>query len=211
LSHFVLVEDEGFDFSEWGEHILDLLVSPLKWDVLNIDVVDELSDLSSVLWLELDGLDGVSIAGGLEGLAGRSLILEADESVSSGGVVLVERDLQTLDVSVLGEMLLKVLVFHFLWELSHEDVVGDELVLVSTEQVFVELESSALLAIDLEVLHLLTGVLELLSIGDAENSAEEWSGVVSLDLWLGLKDHTSLVLEDLGQLNRGEVVLWEVV
>jgi hypothetical protein len=108
-------------------------------------------------------------------------------------------------------MLLKVFVFHFLWELSHEDVVGDELVLVSTEQVFVELESSALLAIDLEVLHLLTGVLELLSIGDAENSAEEWSGVISLDLWLLLKDDTSLVLKDLGQLNRGEVVLWEVV
>jgi hypothetical protein len=82
---------------------------------------------------------------------------------------------------------------------------------VSTEQVFVELESSALLAIDLEVLHLLTGNLELLSILDAENSAEEWSGVVSLDLWLLLKDDTRLVLEDLGQGDGCELILWEVV
>lgn len=126
-------------------------------------------------------------------------------------MVRVEGDLQTLNVSVCREFLLKVLVFHFLWELSHENVVGDELILVSTKQVFVELKSSALLAIDLEELHLFTGVLELLSIGDAENSAEERSGVISLDLWLRFKNDTSLTLKDLGQLNRGEVVLWEVV
>lgn len=123
----------------------------------------------------------------------------------------VERDFQTLDFSELREMLLKVLVFHFLRELSNEDVVVNELLLMSTEEVLVELESSAALSIDLEVFHLLHGVLELLSIGNAENSAEEWSGVVSLDLGLILEDDTSLVLEDLGQLDGGEVVLWEVV
>jgi len=55
-------------------------------------------------------------------------------------------------------------MFHVLGEFSNENVVIGEFVLVSTKQVFVELKSSALLAIDLEVLHLITGVLELLSI-----------------------------------------------
>lgn len=69
MSHVVLVKNKGFDLSVWGEHVLDLLVTPAEWNVLHIDVVDEFSNLSSVLWLELDGLDGIGFAAGHEALA----------------------------------------------------------------------------------------------------------------------------------------------
>ena len=126
-------------------------------------------------------------------------------------MVTIEGDLQTLDVSVLIENFLKIFVFHIFWKLSNENVVIGELVLMSTEQVFVELEGSTLLALDLEVLHFLTSVLELLRIGDAENSRVERSGVISLDLWLTLESDTSLTLEDLTEFDGCEVILWEVV
>lgn len=96
----ILVEDERFDGSIWLEHLLDLIVRPIEWNVLDIDIVDELSHISSVLWLELASLDLIGVSGGLEGFGGRVLILEAYETVSSGGVVGVEGDLKTLDVSM---------------------------------------------------------------------------------------------------------------
>jgi len=116
-----------------GEHLFDLLLGVFKRNILNIDVVDELSDLSLVLWLELASLDGLRFTEGRKGLGGRTFILEADESVSSGGVVSVEGDLKTLDISVFVENIIKLFVFHVLWKLSHENVVTGELVLVSTK------------------------------------------------------------------------------
>lgn len=82
---------------------------------------------------------------------------------------------------------------------------------MSSEQVLVELECTTLLTFDLEEFHLLTGILELLWVIDADNSREEWSSVVSLDLWLIVEDDASLGFESLSQLNRGKVVFWEVV
>jgi len=110
LSDLVLAEDEGFDVSVLGEQLLDISVGHGGWDVLDIDVVDESSHVSSVLWLELDGNALGAGTCGSDGLVGGVIALEADESIASGGVVLVEGDLQTLDASELLEGVVELLV-----------------------------------------------------------------------------------------------------
>ena len=73
-------------------------------------------------------------------------------------------------------------MFHFLGNLD-EDVVVRQLVLVGTEELLVEWEGTALFVTDLEISHLLTGIVELFSVFDTDHGGAEWSGEVSLDLW----------------------------
>jgi len=182
LNFVVLGHRERTDISERLEQIHDFFIRLFDWDVFHIDVVDDLSEMSSVSWLELDGLDTLDSLG-LECLRGSSLILEADEAIASGGVVSVERDLERLDLAHWLEHLVEVFVFEVLWNFN-ENVVGQQLVLVATKQLLVERQGTALLAIDLEVSHLLASFVELLGVFDADHGGEERLGEVSLDLWL---------------------------
>lgn len=99
---------------------------------------------------------------------------------------------------------------HMLWNFN-ENVVVLQLVLVTTKELLVEWKSAALLAINLEVSHLLAGFIELLGVFDADHSRTEWSCQVSLDLWLGIKDNSGLVLEDKRDHGAGDFVLGKVV
>jgi len=101
-------------------------------------------------------------------------------------------------------------MFHILWHFD-EDVVVEQLVLVASEELLVEWKGSALLAFNLEVSHLLASVIELLGVLDADHGRAEWSGKVSLDLRLGVKDNAGFLLEDVGNLVAGDVVLGEVI
>jgi hypothetical protein len=104
----------------------------------------------------------------------------------------------------------KVLVLHVLGDLA-EDVMVLELLLVATKELLVEWKGTALLAIDLEVSHLLAGVVELFGVLDADHGGTELSGDVSLDLGLRVKDDSGFVLEDDGNLVASDVVSWQVV
>lgn len=138
--------------------------------------------------------------------------MEADEAVASGRVVWVERDLETLDLAHFLELLVQVLVLEVFGNLD-EDVVGEQLVLVATEELLVERQGAALLAIDFEVSHLLAALSELLWILDADHGGEERLGEVSLDLRLlvGVKNDSRLVLDRLGNNVASNVFLWKVV
>jgi len=83
LTDWVLHGDKRFDISKSLEHFFDLIIGVGKWDVLDVDIVNELSELSSIFWLEFHGDDFIIFLRESDGLGSRSLILEADESVSS--------------------------------------------------------------------------------------------------------------------------------
>jgi len=55
LAILILIKYKRFNVSVLGEELSDLNVGHAERDVLHIDVVDELSHLTSVLGLELDG------------------------------------------------------------------------------------------------------------------------------------------------------------
>jgi len=47
-----------------------------------------------------------------------------------------------------------------LWNVSDKDILTGELLSVGTEQLSIELKTSALLAVNLKVLHFIAGILE---------------------------------------------------
>lgn len=63
------------------------------------------------------------------------------------------------------------------------------------------MEGSAWLASDLEELHALNGLGELLRVLDADDSRVERSGDVFPDLWLFVKGDSGLLLESDGNLS----------
>lgn len=83
LAYWVLLHDKGFDMSEWLEHLSDLFLGLIRRNVLHIDVVDEPSERSAILWLEFHRQDTI-LALGLEGGRCTLLLLEANEAVASG-------------------------------------------------------------------------------------------------------------------------------
>ena len=182
LDLVVLGHRERTDISENLEEISNFFLRLFDWDVFHVDVVDHFSEMSSVSWLELDGLDSIDGLG-IECCCGGSLILEADEAVASGGVVSVERDLETLDLAHWLVHRVEVFMFEVFWNLD-ENVVGKQLILVATEELLVKRQGTALLAIDFEVLHLLASFVELFGVLDADHGGEERLGKISLDLWL---------------------------
>jgi hypothetical protein len=123
-------------------------------------------------------------------------------------VVWVEGNFQRLDLSDCLKLGLQVFVSHFLWNTLDENVVGDQLLLVVTKELLVELESSALLIIDGEVSHLFTGLLELSGVLDVDDGGVEWSGDVSSELWLDVEVNLGLVLESLSDLLGTNVGFW---
>lgn len=181
LSDLVLLHDERFDMSEWFEKFNNIFLLLVKGDVFHIDVVDQTSKVAAVFWLELLREDTI-LELLLKGALCCSLILEANETIASGAEVWVQRDLETLDLTKWLKKLMQVLVLHFLWHFD-EDVVVRQLVLVATKELLVEWECTTLFVSNIEVFHLLTGIVELFSVFDTDHSGAEWSGEVSLDLW----------------------------
>jgi hypothetical protein len=199
--------------AEFLEHLSDIIIGVRVGNVLNIDVVHELAKVALVvLRLKLDDVHLTEILGS-EGISGGLGVLEADEAVATGRVVTVEGDLQGLDGTNLAEDLVELLMGHILGDGADEHVLGEELLLVGTEELSVERQSTALLAIDLEVSHLLAGGLELIGILDVDHGRVEGLGNIILDLRsLGVsKDNASLFLEAFGDLDRGDLVLGEIV
>ena len=96
LGDLVMLSDrQGADITEGLEQLSDFFLGLFDRDVFHVDVVDDLSEMSSVSWLELNGNDTFWNLG-LECLAGATFVLEADEAIASGGVVWVSEILRLL-------------------------------------------------------------------------------------------------------------------
>ena len=166
----VLAEVERLNSSVLLEKGAHFSLTPLSWEVLGVDVVEDLSEVTLVSWLVLDGLALISLSKSWEGLGSAGGILEADETISTGGVVRVERNLEGLDISVLAEEGLELRWLHVLWNLAHKDVVVNNLLWVGSQKIIIVWESTTLLAWDeLEVTELLAGELELVLLWDSDD------------------------------------------
>ena len=113
----------------------------------------------------------------------------------------VERNLETLNFSESLKFLLEVRVLKVLWHALDENVVGEKLLLVGSEQLLVELKASALLSLDLEVSHGFACLVEGNWVLDADDSRVEWGSNVLLDLWLGIEENVGSLLEGDGDLS----------
>ena len=83
LSKFVFLEDQGLDVTELGKHFPDVFFCHVDWNIFDINIVHELSDVPSLSGLELDW-DGVRMQGCfVDSFGGRVFVIETHESVAS--------------------------------------------------------------------------------------------------------------------------------
>lgn len=212
-----LLEEHGLDGTIGLEELSDLLIRHVAGEVLDVDVVDELSHGGLIVsWLEHEALDTlrklVSLSGS-ESSGGGLSFLEADEAVSIGFVLRSHGNLEGLD----GTELLHNFVEIFVKDVSgnlDENVVSKKLLLVGTEELLVEGKTSAWLTGDLEISHLVTSLLVLIGILNVYHSGVERLGDVLLNLRLLLgvrKDDVGDILESSSDLDGGHVFLGKII
>lgn len=83
LSNVVLLKNERFDISVFSKESLNICVTHCKRNVLDIDVVDESSEGSSILWLEFNSNSYLIILTLPYSLCSRLFLIEADETITS--------------------------------------------------------------------------------------------------------------------------------
>jgi len=102
LTHIVLVNFHLLDRTVSGEHGVDVSFTSLLWDVLEIQVVGQFSsNFSSFFDLELHD---TFVLEGIMTLLGVFFVFEADESKSFLGVISIQSNLDTLDLTESGEL-----------------------------------------------------------------------------------------------------------
>jgi len=98
-------------------------------------------------------------------------------------VIGVKGNLETLNITVFGEVFLKFFRFHVIGDLFDEKVVINESLGVGTEKLIVEGEGSARAAIDFEISENLASLLELFRVRNLNDGCVE--GFIDISLNLG--------------------------
>jgi len=213
--------DNASDVSEGLKKSAKVFIIVVIRVVLDIQVVSNAADITTVLWLVLDS-DAVlvfisfSLSEHLHGKCGVFGVFISNETISTRRMVLIHRYLQRLDWALHSgvkerELVIELFVSHALGDLAHEDgalLVG--LHEVCSEKCVVEGQSTALLSLNLEVAKDLCGFLELGVVLDAADARVERLGGVTPYLRLEL-ELDSRVFEDLCETCRGELSLGKVV
>lgn len=135
-----------------------------------------------------------------EGPRGSLGVLEANESVTTAGVVLVQGNLGADNVTVFLEFLFKTLGLKLLGDLSDKDVLLVKAINIGTQQLRVVGQSTAWLALQSEEAQLLSNFVELVGVLNLDDSGVEGLAGVTTNLGHVLERVAGLVLDDLCEL-----------
>ena len=102
-------------------------------------------------------------------------------------------------------------MLEILGNIPNKDIVGHQFLLVGTKQLLVKLEASAWLALDLEVLHLLAGQMEVGGVLDAHDRGEEGPSDVLTDLRLRVQTDSGFLFESHRDAPRVSFLSWKVI
>jgi hypothetical protein len=205
-----LTSVKGGDVAVRTEEGLDFFVSHVGGQVLDENVVEGLSLISAALRVELYTNEVFLTRGGFESFSCVFRVLVANESITTGGVLLIKRHLAGDDTSKLLEIFLQVIGFHGLVDLSDKDVLLLQLGKIDSEQVLAVGESTTGLRLELEVAEVLLDSFELVSVVDSDDSGVE--GLIDISADLGLLDiNATLLLDESCELGGGVVVLGQIV
>jgi len=115
------------------EKFTQFLLSEVLRQVLHVNVVENAAEVTLVLRLVLDTDISVLVDSVIKSFLGAFRGLETDETVATRGVITIKRDLKTLDITILGEVFLKLLGVHVSGDLLDEEVVINESLGVGSE------------------------------------------------------------------------------
>jgi hypothetical protein len=127
--------------------------------------------------------------------------LEADETVLSGRVIGIQRDLDALDITEFLEGVLELGSLNISRDLSDEYILVFNLCSVASKEILVERQSSARLALDFKVSHFLASGLEFIGVINLYHCRVEWLSDVSSDLRWHIELETGLILKHFSDLD----------
>ena len=113
---------KGGNVTVGPEKLLDLFVSHVGGQVFDENVVEGLSYIGAALRVEFDSDEAIFSLGGAEGFLGVFGVLEANESITTRSVPLVEGNLAGDYTSELRKFLFQVVGLEVLTDLSDEHV-----------------------------------------------------------------------------------------
>jgi len=197
----MLLHEEGGDAAEGFEAGADLRLFPVVGQVLDKDVVEDFAEVGFLLGFVLDADEIVIALHRLrQGASGRFGVLEADEAVAAGGVVLIDGDFGADDVAVGFKHLFEAFRVDFFGDLAHEQILRVEAGRVRAEQFGVVGEGTAWLALEGEEAELLCNFVELVGVLNLNDCSVEGLAGFTTHLGLVLQVVAGLVLDDLGEL-----------
>lgn len=105
-------------------------------------------------------------------------------------MICVKGDLKTLNITILREMLFKLLSFHVTGDLLYKEVVINKSLRVGTKKLIVKRKTSARATINLEISENLASFLELFRVRNLNDGCVEGFVHISLNLRDTLKINT---------------------
>ena len=209
FSDIVWLNNTRLDCSEWCEHILDLSISVVNWNVFDVNVVDNLSlGFLHIFWFEFNHLDLLWLV--LKGVSCRLNVLVTYESVTSWSIICIDWCFHTLNFSILLKNFMQFYISNLtlLWKFD-EYILRVKLFSVRSKNLHVKWKCSALLSIYFKVSHLFASNFKLGSIFNANDSCVEWFREnISVNLWLSVKGDPCVMLKCFLNFYWSAFVFW---
>jgi hypothetical protein len=159
-----LTSVEGGDIAVRTKDGLDFFVSHVRGQVLDENVVESFSLMREALRVELDTSEVFVARGGFDSFSCVFSVLKANESVPTGVVLLIQRNLAGNDTSKLLKVFFQILGFYGLVDIFDKDVLLLQLWKIDSGKILAVGESTAGLVLKVEVAEVLLDSFELVSV-----------------------------------------------
>jgi len=122
LANLIFEEFGWYDVSKWSEQSLDFFFAHSRWNILDINIVDKFSCITSILWLEYQSSEFIFLWSFNCRLCS-FLSIKAYKPVSSRWMIFIQRHLKTLHFTILIELWLQFLMLDIFRNVSNKDIV----------------------------------------------------------------------------------------
>lgn len=138
LADLVLEKDCWFNIAEGSKKLHNLIFAHVGWNIFDIDVIDQLPDISSIFGLENQSSQ-ILIFRAFNSRLSSFFAVEADKAVATAGVILIQRNFQAFDFTILAELGVQILMSELLWNIPDEYIVRLKLFLVISQEISIKL------------------------------------------------------------------------
>jgi len=197
---------QGRNIAVSTKNLLDFIFCHFGGQVLDENVVVGLSQLIASLRVELNSDEAIFALGGFEGFSGVLGVLEANESITTRLVLLVEGYFARDYTSEIFERIFQIIRLEGLVNLSDEHVLLLELGKINSKEILAVRESAAGLSLKGEVAEILLDFFELIGVVDSDHGGVK--GFVDVSSNLGLLNiNIALLLDESCKLGGGVLSL----
>lgn len=135
---FILHYSFGWHLAKGSEQFSEIILVPFNREIFDIDIIKYFLEVSLIFGMIWFSMSEVSIFGALYSNLSRLDILVAYEAIAIWLMVLIKRNLATLDFTILPEFLIQLRRCPLFGNIFHKNVLINGLSSVSSQKVFVK-------------------------------------------------------------------------